>query len=107
MTWLNSNKVGNLKKQELTINNIGDIICYCEARGLANIFGAYAEHAYGESISETGFNQNSGYTYIALDNGIQICSMMGRDVEYLVSDSETGEEIFFNTYEEAINHLEY
>jgi hypothetical protein len=105
--WLKSNKVGNLKRQELTINNIGDIICYCEARGLSNIFGAYAEHAYGESIFEIGFNENSGYTYIALESvNITICSMMGRDVEYMATNFDSSEEIFFNTYQEAINFLE-
>jgi hypothetical protein len=48
-----------------------------------------------------GFNPNSGYVYIALENGISICSNMGRDIEYLVTDFNNGEEYFFDTYEEA------
>jgi hypothetical protein len=47
-----------------------------------------------------GFNANSGYVYIALEDGITICSMLGRDVEYLVTDYD-GEEFLFDTYKEA------
>ena len=48
-----------------------------------------------------GFNSNSGYVYIALDNGISICSMLGRGVEYLVTNFEDGEETFLESYNEA------
>ena len=91
--------------ETLTIHNIGDNICSLEALGLSNIFKSYSENAIGESILGVGFNPNSGYTYIALDNGITICSMIGRDVEYLVTDFEDGEETFFDTYQEAIDFL--
>jgi len=91
--------------ETLTIYNISNNICYMEAQGLSNIFKAYADNAIGESIFEIGFNPNSGYTYIALDNAITICSMLGRDVEYMVTDFENGEETFFDTYDEAMNYL--
>jgi len=76
-------------------------IAYCEAMGLSKCFQAYANIT--EEIMEggIGFNSNSGYIYIALENGISICSMLGRDVEYLVTDLNNGEEFFFDTYEEA------
>jgi hypothetical protein len=54
----------------------------------------------------TGFNKMSGYVYIALENGISICSCFGQEVEYLVTDYDTGEEYFYETYEEALNKLE-
>ena len=54
----------------------------------------------------TGFNTMSGYVYIALENGITICSCFGQEVEYLVTDYDTGEEYFFETYEEAETKLE-
>lgn len=76
-------------------------ISYCEAQGLGLCFSAYAEHSAGEDIFEIGFNSNSGYTYIALENGITICSMLGRYVEYLVTDFDNGEDYFFDTYHEA------
>jgi hypothetical protein len=77
-----------------------DSIACCEAHGLSNCFLAYAEHCAGMSF-ECGFNPNSGYVYIALENGISICSMLGREVEYLVTNFDNGEEYFFPTYHEA------
>lgn len=84
-----------------------DGIAYCEAKGLAKCFRAYAIHCPSEYIMDggIGFNSNSGYVYIALENGIQICSMLGRDIEYLVTNFETGEEIFHNTYDAAMQSL--
>lgn len=76
-------------------------IAYCEAEGMSKVFGAYANDCSGEYIMEVGFNPNSGYVYIALENGISICSMLGREVEYLVTDFETGEEHFFDNYTQA------
>jgi hypothetical protein len=76
-------------------------IAYCEAIGLSKCFEAYA--SINEDIMEggIGFNNNSGYVYIALENGISICSMLGCNVEYLVTDFNNGQEYFFDTYEEA------
>ena len=45
----------------------------------------------------------AGYTYIALESGITICSMLGNDVEYLVTNFEDHSETFFNEYKDAIN----
>lgn len=92
-------------KNTITIHNFnGDTIAYCEAQGLAKVFQAYADYATNESIMEggIGFNENSGYVYMGLENGISICSMMGHDVEYLVTDFETGAEAFFLDYDEAV-----
>lgn len=74
----------------------------CEAQGLSKVWEAYASNCSREDIMEVGFNPNSGYVYIALENGISICSMLGRKVEYLVTDFEDGEEYFFDEYEEAL-----
>jgi hypothetical protein len=65
---------------------------------------AFQDNAWGEEIMECGFNQNSGYVYIALENGISIASCFGQSVDYIVYDYETGEEHFFDTYEEAENY---
>ena len=76
-------------------------IAYCESIGLSKCFEAYAN--INEDIMESGigFNKYSGYVYIALENGISICSAFGKDVEYLVTDFNDGQEYFFDTYEEA------
>ena len=95
-----------MKNENLEIHGLSTKgIAYCEAQGLSKCFEAYAEIAAGEYINSVGFNCYSGYVYIALENGVQICSCLGRSLEYLVTDSETGEESFFDTYEEAEAHL--
>ena len=66
---------------------------------------AYKEYARGEDIMECGFNQNTGYVYIALENGVQIASCFGQDVEYITYDFENGDESFFDTYEEAYSNI--
>jgi hypothetical protein len=80
-----------------------DFICALEAQGLAKYFEAYSEHCSGSDIMQIGFNPNSGYVYIALEmEPISICSNMGRSVEYMYTNLYDGEEIFFETYEEAV-----
>jgi len=86
-------------KNELTINGLQSSFAYCESIGLSKCFEAYAN--IGEDILELGFNPNSGYVYIALENGVSICSMLGQNVEYLVTDFNSGLEFIFDTYEEA------
>lgn len=90
--------------QNLTLNNFGTNIADKESIGLAKCFEAYAE--IGEEIMEVGFNPNSGYVYIALENGIQIASMLGNDVEYITIDQD-GEEHFLDSYEAAENFFDY
>ena len=45
-----------------------------------------------------GFNPLSGYVYIALENGVTIASCFGQSVDYIVSDPDTGEEKFYDSY---------
>jgi len=78
-------------------------IAYCEANGLSKCFKAYADNASGETIDTIGFNPNSGYVYIALENGVQIVSNMGQSVEFLTTRCEDGCELFYDSYEEALN----
>ena len=65
---------------------------------------AFQDYAKGEEIMECGFNTNSGYVYIALENGILIASCFGQKVDYIVYECETGEEIFYESYQEALDH---
>lgn len=85
-----------------------DNFAYCETVGLANCLKALSElagHHYVD-VAAVGFNENSGYVYIALEDGVAICSLLGRDVEYLTTCTETGEEFFFNNYQDAIDKSE-
>ena len=88
----------------IEITGIGNSISYCEAKGLGLIFQAYANQCANEEIMGVGFNANSGYVYIALENGISICSCMGHQVDYLVTNFYNGEETFYDTYQEALEH---
>ena len=95
-----------MNNSTMTIHNFnGNSISYCEAQGLAKVFQAYADYCLNESIMDDGigFNENSGYVYLALDNCVTICSMLGNDVEYLITNFDNGEELFFDNYDEALN----
>ncbi len=63
----------------------------------------YVNNLLDCSIFETGFNQNSGYVYIALDNNVTICSCFNNDVEFLVTNFDNGEETFLEDYEDAVS----
>jgi hypothetical protein len=88
----------------IEITGISNSIAYCEAKGLGMIFQAYANECPNEDILGVGFNPNSGYVYIALENGISICSCMGHQVDYLVTNFYNGNETFYDTYKEATQH---
>ena len=92
----------------ITINGLQSFT-YCETMGLSKCFKALADlGAEAEPIDydiAIGFNENSGYVYIALEEGVTIGSMLGGDVEFLVTNFETGEESFHDTYGEALDKV--
>lgn len=88
----------------IEVHGVTESIAFCEAMGFGKCFIAYAENAAHEEIMSVGFNCCSGYTYICLENGVDICSMLGRDVEYMTTNPEDGEEEFFDSYAEALAH---
>ena len=65
---------------------------------------AHLKNAYNEEIMECGFNKQTGYVYISLENGIQIASCFGQDVEYIKYNYKTDEELFYEEYTEALNN---
>ena len=85
-----------------------DNFAYCETVGLANCFKALSELAgnYYVDVEAVGFNDNSGYVYIALESDVTICSLLGRDVEYQARCPMTGEEFFFDNYKDALEKSE-
>ena len=52
----------------ITISGFDGSIAYCEAKGLSKVFMAYANECSRAEIMEVGFNPNSGYVYIALED---------------------------------------
>jgi len=86
---------------EFPIDKMGSL----DIQSIDIVIKAYKKYADGEDIEFSGFNNMSGYVYIYLSNGVQIISNFGQEVEFLIYDNETEEEIFFNTYEQAENKL--
>lgn len=86
--------------ESLTIYGLSENIAFCEAKGLGKCFIAYAKFAAREDIMDggIGFNANSGFVFIALENGISIVSGMGQDCEYLYIDPNTDEETTAENY---------
>jgi hypothetical protein len=80
-------------------------LAYLEANGMSKVWEAYAEHYAAEEIMEEGFNPNSGYVYIALENGITIASSLGQDVEYLTYNFDNDEEIILDSFEKLQIYL--
>jgi hypothetical protein len=78
---------------------------YSDAKSKAVIWDAYADYFAGEEIMQEGFNLNSGYVYISLENGVTIASCFGQSVDFIVYDFEQGEEIIFETYQELNEYL--
>ena len=68
------------------------------------VIRAYKKYAKGENIEFSGFNTSTGYVYIALENGVQIISNFGQEVEFLVTNIENGDEYFFKNYNEALEY---
>jgi hypothetical protein len=86
---------------ESTKNRFG----YSDAMSKSNIWERYANYFAGEEIIEEGFNLNSGYLYLALENGVTIASCFGQPAEFFVYDEETEEEISFLFYQDLQNYL--
>lgn len=87
-------------------NNLTDSLAHLEAKGMSKVWMAYADNCAGEDIMEVGFNPQSGYVYIALENGVSIGSNLGGDVEYIVTDFNNGDEFFFEDYATALKQME-
>jgi hypothetical protein len=83
------------------VNNLGS----SDLRSLELCLEAYRENAFKVEIEDMGFNQNSGYIWLMLDNGVTIASCFATDVVYLATDWDSGEEQVFETYWECLNHV--
>lgn len=80
-------------------------MAYLDAKSKAIVWNAYAENFAGEEITEEGFNINSGYVYIALENGVTIASAFAQDVVFFVNDWENDTEIEFLSFDELNEYL--
>ena len=90
--------------ENLQLHGFNHSIAYLEAKGLSKCFECYTINCPSEEIMEIGFNKSSGYVYIALENGVQICSMLGNDIEFITYDFNEGDELYFDSYKEAVEY---
>jgi len=76
-----------------------------DLESLQIILNTYNEYYLicSNDIEDIGFNKSSGYVWLLLENGITILSCFGQSVEFMTIDSR-GNEIFHDTYYDAINH---
>ena len=77
-----------------------------DKHSLSLVLDSYNKYFPNEEIFEIGFNDTSGYVYISLENDIQIVSCFGQEVEYLITDHETGDEFFFDNILDSQEKLE-
>jgi len=92
----------NANEINFDLNKMGS----SDIQSMHEVINAYRDLDTIEDIMCTGFITNSGYVYIALENGISIASCFGQSVDYIVTDYDTGEEFFLDTYEEATEQIE-
>ena len=92
-----------LTKPQKTMQNS---FAYLDAKSKSIVWSAYAEYFADEEIMEEGFNINTGYVYIALENGVTIASAFGKKVEYIVYDEETEQEDFLFSVKQAYAFLQ-
>ena len=85
---------------EFPIGKMGSL----DIQSIDIVIKAYKKYANGEDIEFSGFNNQTGYVYIALLNGVQIISNFGQEVEFLITDYENEDEIFMDTYTEALEY---
>lgn len=81
------------------MNSLGQL----DMASYVNICIDFIKYAPREEIMEVGYNSSSGYVYIALENGVTIASAFNQEVEYIITNWETGEEHFCETYESALS----
>jgi hypothetical protein len=82
---------------------------YVEIKSLELVLKEYRSMppSYDALLDETfvGYNSNSGYTYIALECGITLGCNDGNTVEYIVTDTDTGEEYFEEDINDALDRI--
>ena len=87
------------------LNNYG-VVSKREANALTTLFSVYAESSLVDEPITFGHNNQSDYFYIAFENiNLSIALTPRGDVMFMTFDFENGNEEYFDTEEEAMEHL--
>ena len=83
-----------------------EVVTKQDAEALATLFSVYAQSNLAGEYICFGHNDWSNYYYIAFENiSLQIVLTPRGDVMFMTTDFENGEEEYFDTEEEAMEHL--
>ena len=87
------------------LNGYG-VVSKREANALTTLFSVYAESSLVDEPITFGHNNQSDYYYIAFENiNLSIALTPRGDVMFMTFDFENGNEEYFDTEEEAMEHL--
>jgi len=84
-----------------------EVVSFYDARALATLMNAYSESSLcpDEPLC-FGYNKFTGYYYIAFENvSLQIVLDNRKNLLWVTTDIENGNEEYFDTEEEAMEHL--
>ena len=84
-----------------------EVVSFYDAQALSVLMNAYSESSLcpDEPLC-FGFNNWTGYYYIAFENvSVQIVLDNRKNLLWMTTDIETGNEEYFDTEEEAMKHL--
>ena len=84
-----------------------EVVSFYDAQALATLMNAYSESSLcpDEPLC-FGYNKFTGYYYIAFENvSLQIVLDNRKNLLWMTTDLDTGEEEYFDTEEEAMEYL--
>lgn len=83
-----------------------EVVTKQDAEALATLFSVYAQSNLAGEFICFGYNNWSQYYYITFENiSLSIVLTPRGDVMFMTTDFENGEEEYFDTEEEAMEHL--
>jgi hypothetical protein len=84
-----------------------EVVSFYDARALATLMNAYSESSLcPDEPLHFGYNTFTGYYYIAFENvSLQIVLDHRKNLLWMTTDLDTGNEEFFDTEEEAMEYL--
>ena len=84
-----------------------EVVTYRQAKALSVLMNAYAESCLCSEAICFGFNDWTGYYYIAFENySLQIVLDNRMNLLWMTTDIDTGEEMYFDSEEEAAEYLD-
>ena len=86
-----------------------EVVSYAQANALSVLFDVYKRSSVCDDLEPMtfGYNTWSGYYYIAFENiSLSIVLTPRGDVMFMTTDISNGDEEYFDTEEEAMEHLE-